>query len=1091
MDVLPWRDEKISTRSVQDQQSLKLLEQKTIRIEVDKIQRYATPLLRVKNMPPLCAPKAAVMPQLRSLERRLIKSPDQAAIYQAEIKRLEQAGYIAELQSGEEDPQVSWYIPHHMVEHNGKHRVVFNCSFQFQGNNLNELLLPGPTLTSSLLAVLLRFREHSIAISSDIKGMFHQIRLLPEDRPLLRFLWRDLDMEVKPRVYEWQVLPFGTTSSPCCAVFAMQKHILENSQPGEKVRDAVLKAFYVDNYLQSLPSVDEAKLLVDQLQSVLAEGGFELRQWASNSPTAISHLPAASRSDNAEQWIAKGNSLNHESVLGLQWNCETDTLSYKVRAVECREVTMRNIYKVLSSQYDPLGYIVPYTTRAKVIVQRLWDKKRDWDDPKLPEDLVNEWNRWSKELNDLQHIALPRCYCSAPKDNVSSQRDIHIFCDSSECAYGSVAYLRTEDQNGEVEITFIVARSRVAPKKRLSIPCLELCAALTGAQLAKILQNELTLPIHQVFLWSDSTTVLTWIKSESCRFKVFVGTRITEIQDLTSYCEWRYVDSESNPADDITRGKRLAELGPQSRWNTGPSFLQLPSDQWPVTPPSCAIAGDELRNSTFCGLSNIVPHLSIPDPSKFLTFQELLTATVESLRENGTSISAVDFQQAEMAILQQAQWESFPSEMAQLIAGRQLNTNSRLLSLAPELDPATQLLRIGGRLRRCEDIESGLMHPIVLDPQHPVTTLLIKDYDIKLFHPGPERVLAEMRRKYWILRGREAIRRYQRKDCPVCQKFRKTPQIPRMADLPPARLRLFKPAFYSTGIDCFGPYLVKIGRRSEKRWGILFKCMTTRAVYIDLLPRLDTDSFLMALRRFIARRGKPFEVLCDQGTNFKGGEKELHQTYTELAPELQEQLACQQIIFRFNPPHAPHYGGCWEREIRSLKQALQVTLGTHPIPEETLHTVLIEIEGILNSKPLGYTSSNASDPDSITPNSLLMGRPDSSLPQVIYPQSELLSRRRWRHSQVIADHFWKRFIQFYLPGLQIRGKWQRESPDIKVGTIVMIVDPHFPRARWPIGQVSQVFTGVDNRIRTVEVKVKDKSYVRPVAKVIQLPAIPD
>lgn len=573
-----------------------------------------------------------------------------------------------------------------------------------------------------------------------------------------------------------------------------------------------------------------------------------------------------------------------------------------------------------------------------------------------------------------------------------------------------------------MEITFIVARSRVAPKKCLSIPRLELCAALTGAQLAKILQNELTLPIHQVFIWSDSTTVLTWIKSESCRFKVFVGTRITEIQDLTSCCEWRYVHSESNPADDITRGKRLAELGPQSRWNTGPTYRQLKSDQWPVPPPSCSIAGDELRNSTFCGLTNTVLRLSIPDPSQFLTFQDLLTSTVESLGEHGINVSAEDFRQAEMAILQQAQGESFPSEMAQLTAGKPLQTNSRLLCLAPELDAASKLLRIGGRLRRCEEIEPESMHPIILDPRHPVTTLLIKEYDTKLFHPGPEGILAEMRRKYWILRGREAIRRYQRKDCPVCQKFRKTPQIPRMADLPPARLRLFKPAFYSTGIDCFGPYSIKIGRRSEKRWGILFKCMTTRAVYIDLLPRLDTDSFLMALRRFIARRGKPFEVLCDQGTNFKGGEKELHQTYVELVPELQEQLASQQIIFRFNPPHAPHFGGCWEREIRSLKQALQVTLGTQPIPEETLQTVLIEIEGILNSKPLGYTSSNASDPDPITPNSLLMGRPDSSLPQVMYPQSELLSRRRWRHSQIIADHFWKRFIKFYLPGLQTRSE---------------------------------------------------------------------
>lgn len=219
--------------------------------------------------------------------------------------------------------------------------------------------------------------------------------------------------------------------------------------------------------------------------------------------------------------------------------------------------------------------------------------------------------------------------------------------------------------------------------------------------------------------------------------------------------------------------------------------------------------------------------------------------------------------------------------------------------------------------------------------------------------------------------------------------------------------------------------------------------------------------------------------------------KELRQAFGKLVPELQEQLASQQINFRFNPPHAPHFGGCWEREIRSLKQALQVTLGTLPIPEETLLTTLIEIEGILNSKPLGYTSSNASDPIPIIPNSLLMGRTDSSLPQVIYPQSEILSRRRWRHSQVLADHFWKRSIKFYLPGLQTRSKWQRESPDIKVGTTVMIVDPQFPRALWPTGQISQVFPGVDNKVRTVEVRIKDKFYVRPVAKVIQLPEIPD
>ncbi len=119
----------------------------------------------------------------------------------------------------------AWYIPHHMVQHNVKNRVVFNCSFSYQGHNLNELLLPGPTLGPSLLAVLLRFREHSVAISSDIRGMFHQVRLLPQDKPLLRYIWRDMQRDRVPDVYEWQVLPFGTTCSPCCASFALQKHV--------------------------------------------------------------------------------------------------------------------------------------------------------------------------------------------------------------------------------------------------------------------------------------------------------------------------------------------------------------------------------------------------------------------------------------------------------------------------------------------------------------------------------------------------------------------------------------------------------------------------------------------------------------------------------------------------------------------------------------------------------------------------------------------------------------------------------------------------------------------------------------------------
>lgn len=1088
MDALPWRNEKTSTRSKQDREAIELLDAKTVRVEVDGVKRYATPLLRVKNMPQLKAPKEAVISQLRATERRLVKNPEQAVAYSAEIHKLDQAGYAVKLdQHAEQDSAYSWYIPHHIVHHNGKNRVVFNCSFNYQGQNLNELLLPGPVLGPSLLAVLLRFREHSIAVSSDIRGMFHQVRLLPEDRPLLRFLWRDLKVQEQPNVFEWQVLPFGTTCSPCCAVYALQKHVLDHSKPEEDVRHSVLKSFYVDNCLQSFTTTEEAKSFVDKLRTLLADGGFELRQWSSNQPSTIKHLPSELKSASAELWISHGKTDTQESALGLLWNHQTDTISYRYRPTESTEITMRNIYRTLASQYDPLGYLIPYTTRAKLIVQRLWDKKRDWDDPNLPPDLLQTWTEWEAELPSLSHIAFPRSYTGPAKDKETSQQDIHIFCDASERAYGSVAYLRTEDQQGDVEVSFLTARSKVAPKKQQSIPRLELCAALTGAQLAKVVSSELTLPIHHITLWTDSTTVLTWLKSESCRFKVFVGTRVAEIQDLTDQHTWRFVPSSSNPADDITRGRTLNELGPDSHWYQGPSFLKGSPSSWPETPPPVEVNGDELRKTGLCTLAYFTTSTSVLNPDRHKTFQEL----IESRASHGAaacSLTASAYRDAEVTLLQQSQQESFPLDLEQLRAGKILSHNSRLKALAPELDSETQLIRVGGRLRHSPYLEQDTVHPIVLDPKHPITQLIIKSYDAKLHHPGYERVFAELRRKYWILRGREAVKRFQR-SCVECQKWRKNPEIPKMADLPPARLRLFRPAFYSTGMDCFGPYTVKVGRRTEKKWGIIFKCLTTRAVYIDVLHNLDADSFLMALRRFTARRGTPFELISDQGTNFKGGERELREAFAALAPELQAHLARQQIEFRFNPPNAPHFGGCWEREIRSLKQALTATIGAQSVTFEVLQTVLVEIEGILNSKPLGYTSSDIADLDPITPNSLLMGRPDSTLPPVVYPESELISRRRWRHSQVLADHFWRHFLRFYLPGLQTRQKWQGDISDIQVGTTVMIVDPQLPRALWPVGRVSEVFPGADGRVRTANIKVGEKTYTRPIARIVQLPSI--
>ncbi|KAI3374154.1 hypothetical protein L3Q82_006017 [Scortum barcoo] len=243
---------------------------------------------------------------------------------------------------------------------------------------------------------------------------------------------------------------------------------------------------------------------------------------------------------------------------------------------------------------------------------------------------------------------------------------------------------------------------------------LELSAALTGAQLASALQTELTLPIRKIILWSDSTTVLHWIRSESCHYKVFVGTRVAEIQSLTDVSNWRYVDTVNNPADDITRGKTLKELSQPHRWHQGPAFLRHTEDHWPTNPSSCPEADDsELKKSSFCGHVTVDSCPQLPEASMFSAWKDLMQETVRSLHgaadpNSESPHEAADYIKAENLLLKQVQLESFPEKVKALISDRPLPTSSGLGSLSPEYDKDTGLIRVGGRLRRAEQLELDL-----------------------------------------------------------------------------------------------------------------------------------------------------------------------------------------------------------------------------------------------------------------------------------------------------------------------------------------------------------------------------------------------
>lgn len=462
IDTLPYMSEKQMTRSKQDHQALNLLQTSTVRVNVDGVQRYATPLLQRANSTTLQAPMEAVLPSVRSTERRLAKDPQRTEVYCQEINKLEKMGYVAVVppEAAESTPE-SWFIPHHMVRHNNKDRIVFNCSFQYEGKSLNNILLPGTALGPLLLGVLIRFRQYPVAVSGDIKGMFHQICLLPADKPILCFIWRDMKRTEEPKINERQVLPFGTTCSPCCAICVLQRHIQDH------LIDCVEQSFYVDNCLRSTHSKEVAKDVVDGLRQLLHTGGFEICQWASNVPAVIEHLPSDTRSESIELWVSQSSTDIQEPTLGLRWDCLRDSLKYKHRPVERTGPTFRSVYKVLACQYDPLGYIVPFTTRAKILLQDLWKEQISWDDPIKPQSLCDRWLAWEQEIPDLMQIEIPRWYAPASTDSPTSSRDLH--CDASERAYGSVAYLLRKDAQREVHVSFVLARSHVVPKKQLSI----------------------------------------------------------------------------------------------------------------------------------------------------------------------------------------------------------------------------------------------------------------------------------------------------------------------------------------------------------------------------------------------------------------------------------------------------------------------------------------------------------------------------------------------------------------------------------------------------------------------------------------------
>ncbi|XP_065181934.1 uncharacterized protein LOC135812491 [Sycon ciliatum] len=524
--------------------------------------------------------------RLMSLERKMDRNPAYADQYCSKIAEYVATGYARKLTEEELDQDNvgrRWYLPHFgVVNPNkpGKIRLVFDAAAKSNGMSLNDALVSGPDLLNPLPSVLFKFRQHRIGFGGDIQQMFHQVLIRKEDLPAQRFLWRGRDRGREPDVMQMTAMTFGATCSPAAAQYVMRKNASEFTDRWPDAVRAICENHYVDDYYDSTDDEEQARNRVDQVSAIHDAGGFLIRHWVSNSRELLQHIPAERRAVDAPTFNS-GTELPMERALGLKWDPETDQFNFRLsqrlvdQEAKSPRPTKRQALRMIMSVFDPMGFLSCHTLAARVLLQDVWRTGVGWDQP-LPDSLLEKWRQWWGGLRELSHIVVPRCYCLRMSTRKSCQ--LHVFGDASEDGFAAVAYFRTTLEDRTSQVSFVLGKSRVAPLRPISIPRLELQAALMAARIARTVLEGHDLLIDSTTLWTDSITVLRWIQADAS--KPFVAHRVGEIDELSAVSQWRWMPTTLNPADAATRVLPDVQ-GRQLHWLQGPKFLQAPEADWP------------------------------------------------------------------------------------------------------------------------------------------------------------------------------------------------------------------------------------------------------------------------------------------------------------------------------------------------------------------------------------------------------------------------------------------------------------------------------------------------------------------------------
>ena len=514
----------------------------------------------------------------------------------------------------------------------------------------------------------------------------------------------------------------------------------------------------------------------------------------------------------------------------------------------------------------------------KVLFQHLWKCKVGWDDP-IEDDLAQKHKEWREQLSVLKSLTLPRC-AGAP-----TSVQLHGFADASQSAYAATVYLRATYTDGSVSSRLVVAKTRVAPLKTVSIPRLELCAGVMLAELLDVTKQALQMPELEIWAWCDSTVALGWLRASPSLFKTFVANRVATASRHVSPEAWLHVPTDANPADCASRGISALELRTHHLWWGGPTWLL----QDPVAVPSQPGAA-EVNQQLDLEAKPVAVHAvaAVPDTgwqSKFRSFHKLLHVTAYLFRfcrnlkssvlgeqlNKDPVLSVEELKAAEVVLFKTSQARTYAAEMNRLSSPSPtiLQKNSTLRLVHPFLSQEGLLL-VGGRLGRASLAQVGQ----------------------QIYVPGAKKLARE------VCQG-----------CLLCKRVAPRSYHQKMGQLPPPRVEI-SVSFLHTGVDYVGPFLLKTGhpRRPIEVKGYLavFVCLATKAVHLEVVSSKTTEAFIATLKLFICRRNVPQHIYSDNGSNFVGARNELKELFNFLSlPNTQiaikEALLEQRIEWHFIP----------------------------------------------------------------------------------------------------------------------------------------------------------------------------------------------